>query len=320
MNGFCKILVLALAILAFNACESGGGVFDAADDEMSESGATDPPPATNVDPPTATTPTETPKKVYGDLDGDGYSPANNFDCDETNKSINKFAVEICDGIDNDCDNKTDEDLTEVLYVDADKDGYGLSKEVTTVCIGAEVPKGYSLKGGDCNDSALDKNADGKVDGFWIHKDATETCDDGIDNNCNDKTDEGCAVRESTDLLTGDNFAIVVSWPSDKAGQSIMAVPYYAMKDIGSSWVWFQESINNIVMTVVPDGNACGIRFQTAYGKPANQWLCQDDKINSDAKIIVIKADGSILDVTGKVEKWPAPEGGCSALLKLHDCK
>lgn len=320
MNSFKSLLILM--VVFFSACESNGGVFDAADENT--------PNVTNnvtnvVSPPATPTPTDTPADVtkttvYGDLDGDGFSPALGNDCDEGNPAINKYAKEVCDGKDNDCDGKTDEDLTEAVYVDADKDGYGMSKEVTTVCIGVTPPKGYSIHGGDCNDSALDKNADGKVDGFWISPAATETCDDDIDNNCNGKTDEGCVIRESSDLLIGDNSALVVIWPSDKAGQKIMAVPYYAQADIGADWVWFQESIDNIVFTLVPDGNACGVRFNTAYGKPANQWLCMDDKINPDATIFVIKADGSMMDVTKLVKKWPAPEGGCSVNLELHDCK
>jgi hypothetical protein len=319
MNTFLKLFLAIATIISFGACESGNGVFDATDDEQ---GATDETTST-VDPPAATTPTETetPKKVYGDLDGDGFSPALGNDCDETNPAVNKYAVEICDGIDNNCDGHADEGLTEEVYFDGDKDGYGLSKEVTTVCIGAEVPKGYSAHGGDCNDSAKDANSDGKVDGFWLNQDATETCDDDIDNDCDGKTDEGCAPRESfDDLLLGDNFALVVSWPSEKMGQKIMAVPYYAQADIGKDWVWFQESINNIVFTLVPDGNACGVRFNTAHGKPASEWLCMDDKINPDAVIFVVKGDGSILDVTKLVKKWPAPEGGCSVNLEIHDCK
>lgn len=43
-----------------------------------------------------------------DSDGDGYS--SDVDCNDTNADINPGATELCDGIDNDCDDLTDEDF------------------------------------------------------------------------------------------------------------------------------------------------------------------------------------------------------------------
>ena len=39
--------------------------------------------------------------IYFDRDGDGYTE--DLDCDEQSAEVNPGAVEICDGIDNDCD-------------------------------------------------------------------------------------------------------------------------------------------------------------------------------------------------------------------------
>lgn len=58
-------------------------------------------------------------EIYADADGDGFGagnalppPAtgvnNNLDCDDTNPDIHQFAIEIQDGIDNDCDGEIDE--------------------------------------------------------------------------------------------------------------------------------------------------------------------------------------------------------------------
>ena len=47
-----------------------------------------------------------PPDCTGDADGDGYA-ANN-DCDDKNAAVHPFALEVCDGIDNDCDGLIDE--------------------------------------------------------------------------------------------------------------------------------------------------------------------------------------------------------------------
>ena len=55
-----------------------------------------------------TNPTEE-GEIQVDSDGDGYLAGE--DCDDSNAYINPvFAEEICDGLDNDCDNKADEDV------------------------------------------------------------------------------------------------------------------------------------------------------------------------------------------------------------------
>ena len=66
-----------------------------------------------------------------DADGDGYMV--NIDCDDTNASVHPNAKELCDGLDNDCDNFTDEDATSSgLYVNDDNDGYGTGSILSIV--------------------------------------------------------------------------------------------------------------------------------------------------------------------------------------------
>ncbi|MDI3473922.1 MAG: hypothetical protein PWR30_245 [Candidatus Woesearchaeota archaeon] len=109
-----------------------------------------------------------------------------WDCNDSNKDIYPGAKEICDGLDNDCDDEIDEDLTQVYYYDGDKDGVGKSETNNKqFCIGKN-PENYTEKAyndfgmivWDCDDS----NA-------LISPLLEEDCDDGIDNNCNDKIDE-----------------------------------------------------------------------------------------------------------------------------------
>jgi len=104
---------------------------------------------------------------YLDSDGDGFgSPflytfacevpeffvSNNLDCVDDNDAIYPGAIEICDGLDNDCDGAIDENLIFAnYYPDNDNDGFGdENQSPQTTCDGA--PAGYSLQTGDCNDA------------------------------------------------------------------------------------------------------------------------------------------------------------------------
>ena len=107
-----------------------------------------------------------------DADSDGFIAAE--DCDDTNAAINDAAMEICDGIDNNCNGQVDEEVTTLFYGDSDGDGFGNEQLVVSTC---EAPEGYVTTGTDCDDA----NAD-------IYPSAEEICD-GVDNDCNQQIDE-----------------------------------------------------------------------------------------------------------------------------------
>ena len=110
--------------------------------------------------------------LFLDLDGDGYGdpsePINNcgddltryannqLDCDDYNPEVNFNAVEICDGIDNDCDGAVDEpgSGTQLWYADADGDGYGDPAVTTYAC---ERPAGYKANADDCDDTNYEQH-------------------------------------------------------------------------------------------------------------------------------------------------------------------
>jgi len=123
---------------------------------------------------TCITPSATPTINVNDQDSDGYETAE--DCDDTNADVHPGAEEICDGLDNDCDGETDEDVIDgpQWFRDADGDGFGNQADSIIAC---EQPAGYTDIIGDCDDS----NAD-------INPGAEEICD-GQDNNCNGEADE-----------------------------------------------------------------------------------------------------------------------------------
>lgn len=152
--------------------------------------------------PSGTTP------FYQDSDNDGYGNsatqsyrcdagsgrvANGSDCDDTNLSISPGNAEVCDSIDNDCDGLTD-DADPVVsgapswYVDSDGDGFGADNTVVHACI---QPGNTTASGNDCDESNT-----------AINPSATETCGNGVDEDCSDRIDD-CGLVGTRNLSTAE---------------------------------------------------------------------------------------------------------------------
>ncbi len=97
------------------------------------------------------------------------------DCDDNESSVNPEAEEICNGIDDNCNDEVDE-CCKTYYRDQDGDGYGDPNNSVKAC---EPPEGYVENKEDCDDA----NAS-------INPDAEEICN-GVDDNCNGEVDECC---------------------------------------------------------------------------------------------------------------------------------
>jgi hypothetical protein len=97
------------------------------------------------------------------------------DCDDTDALIHAHAAEICDGIDNDCDEDIDEDAVNALvwFADADGDQHGDSLVSLRSCT---LPVGYSEVGGDCDDADV-----------TVNPGASELCN-GVDDDCDESID------------------------------------------------------------------------------------------------------------------------------------
>ncbi|MDD2985669.1 MopE-related protein, partial [Flavobacterium sp.] len=132
---------------------------------------------------------------YADLDGDGFGDAantvsnctglpvgyvtNNTDCDDNlllyedldSDGFGSLIFVACGGV----TNNTDSNDNLVTYIDADGDGYGSS---------VFAPTGVILNG-DCDDNNP-----------AINPGAIEICYDGIDQNCDGSTTDGCSVITS----------------------------------------------------------------------------------------------------------------------------
>ena len=129
--------------------------------------------------------------VDADADGHASLASGGDDCDDDNVSVNPDAPEVCDAIDNDCDESIDEELpVETYYADTDGDTFGNEDVSVDACA---LPDGMVRNGSDCDDT--DET---------IFPGASERCDD-IDNNCNDEVDEGLPTSTYYFDKDGDGF-------------------------------------------------------------------------------------------------------------------
>jgi len=145
-----------------------------------------------------------------DIDQDGYGDSNerldtclsaapigfvinDLDCDDSSDTINPDIVETCDGVDNNCDGRADEDLPKNrYYFDFDNDSFGDFNVFVDTCI-AVPPIGFVDNTLDCDDS----NA-------MINPNATEICD-AIDNNCDGRADEDLPKNRYYQDFDADGF-------------------------------------------------------------------------------------------------------------------
>ncbi|MCB9618259.1 MAG: hypothetical protein H6724_02270 [Sandaracinus sp.] len=73
------------------------------------------------------------------------------DCDDDDPARNPAQVEVCDGVDNDCDDRADEQARAVpWYPDTDGDGFGDASATPTTSCGR--PEGHVLNAFDCDDT------------------------------------------------------------------------------------------------------------------------------------------------------------------------
>ncbi len=136
---------------------------------------------------------------YDDNDADGYGeeaserrlcaqPANTIavggDCDDANPDVSPGDVELCDGLDNDCDAEVDEpDAADAptWFIDSDGDGSGTTTFTVVQC---DAPAGYADDPYDCDDTLSN-----------TYPGATEYCD-GADDDCDGEIDEDSAIDAS----------------------------------------------------------------------------------------------------------------------------
>ena len=149
-----------------------------------------------------------------DQDGDGYgngcSPG--FDCNDENPAVHENAEELCDGLDNNCDDEIDEGCPcldgsirhcysadpALIDVGRCQAGYQICEnELWGACLSEILPVAESCDG-------LDNNCNGEVDegetnDCGICGDVPdELCGDRLDNNCDGTIDESSAGCDCDD--------------------------------------------------------------------------------------------------------------------------
>ena len=141
------------------------------------------------------------------LGDDGFLPEVGIDCDDTNPTIFPGALEICDGLDNDCDAAPDED--------GDGDGSGPCDNDCDDADPSAFPGAIEICDGidnDCDGTLPADELDMDGDNIFDCEDCddtnpsifpgnTEICDDGVDANCNGDDGTGADLIDDD----GDTF-------------------------------------------------------------------------------------------------------------------
>lgn len=214
----------------------------------------------------------TPTSWFLDQDGDGFgagqaveacaAPSGHVavdgDCDDADATRGPMATELCDGLDNDCDDVVDPSTSadaSTCHPDADLDGFGAADGAVQSCT---CEDGYVLDATDCDDGdgaihpgaaetwydAVDSDClgddddDADGDGFaWdekggrdcddadpaLHPDAVDHCGNGIDDNC-DGEEATCGLSGTTsengaDMSVMNDFIAALGYVPNHAGDS-----------------------------------------------------------------------------------------------------
>jgi hypothetical protein len=156
---------------------------------------------------------------WGETCPDKYVDKLPFDCNDNDPSVNPGMIDNCDGKDNNCNGKIDEDAAPAGCMTECGIGKKYCKDGVYQGCDAPTPKDEKCDGKDndcdgktdegltkkctnaCGNEGIEKCIDGKYQNCNAKKGTEEVCDN-IDNNCNGKIDEGIEIKCYTDCGEG----------------------------------------------------------------------------------------------------------------------
>lgn len=251
-----------------------------------------------------------------DADKDGYDSCavgasgddgKEIDCDETKASVHPGGIEVCDTFDNDCNGQIDEgcDNDGDTYCDAGMKLYGDN----SMCKGT-IYKGEGTSGSDCDDT----NGN-------INPGITEVCD-GVDNDCDKNTDEGCTCTD----YDKDGY--------DTCGTGEMGDDGKPEDCNDKAWDRYPgaievcDSVDNDCDGLVDEGGVCcadvdGDNYDTcalgAEGGDTKETDCDDNNIYKNPGAVET-CDNNDNNCNGKVDEGCDEDGDdyCSKKMKLYN--
>ncbi|HMV69407.1 MAG TPA: putative metal-binding motif-containing protein, partial [Myxococcota bacterium] len=209
-----------------------------------------------------------------DADGDGVSLIDG-DCDDHDNARAPTVAERCNGVDDDCDGRVDDDPFDGAprFVDADGDGFGDPRIQRIVC--ADAP-GLVDDDRDCDDGDA-----------AISPDAWEVCN-GIDDDCDRAIDDADVDEADKRLARGEPI------PVPLLGGATLYHPDFD----GDGW----PTLAGAVWACAPE---------LGYVEPAGAagpWDCDDDDDGLHPGAAEGVAPGQDLDCDGVVRCWADADG------------
>ena len=224
---------------------------------------------------------------YLDADNDGFGNSSSLvtdcsapvgyitsagDCNDSDSGINPNALEICNGVDDNCNGQFEEGVIFInLYVDNDGDGYGAISNSISAC---DLLPGYITTGGDCNDN----NAN-------IQPGATELCSNSVDDDCDGLVNEVCLPGNDEPQYASNSVpAVSFTNCNTYTGTLNACTPSPAMSGTWTSgpdvWYYFTANGPGVTIRCTPSTNDVALELRTYAGdllKTANAVASVSDE-------------------------------------------